>query len=85
MKTCRSGKLRVDDETWARWQAAAAPDGNVSGWLKSLAATAPEEKNAPASPFPERLPPAVRVHVPPRDPEYLRKEAALLSATNPRR
>ena len=37
--------LRVDDETWARWQAA-APDGNVSGWLKSLAATAPGEERA---------------------------------------
>ena len=28
-------KIRVDDATWERWKAA-APNGNVSGWLKSL-------------------------------------------------
>jgi hypothetical protein len=32
-------RVRVDDDTWALWKAA-APGGNVSAWLRGLAADA---------------------------------------------
>jgi hypothetical protein len=66
-------KLRVSDEEWNAWKAV-APDGNVSGCLRSLANAALNDSPSGDSGRPSggELP---RVH----DPEYVRREAALLA------
>lgn len=85
-------KLRVSDEEWNAWKAA-APDGNVSGWLRALANAAIAEivirrppSNDSSSSLAERepAPPArdIRIHAPARDPEFIRREAELLASLN---